>query len=78
MALGHFSLWQLANFRCGTWPIFVVALGIVFPIRRDVACYVSLIENFLKNRDVARNVSTVIPSESISQDFPSRHAANAR
>ena len=27
MALGHFSLWQLANFRCGTWPIFVVELG---------------------------------------------------
>ena len=27
MALGRFLLWHLANFRCGTWPIFVVALG---------------------------------------------------
>ena len=22
MALGHFSLWHLANFRCGTWHRF--------------------------------------------------------
>ena len=41
MALGRFLLWHLADFCYGTWPIFVVALGIVFPIRRDVACYVS-------------------------------------
>ena len=27
MALGRFLLWHLANFRCGTWPIFVVELG---------------------------------------------------
>lgn len=27
VAVGAFSLWQLALFRCGSWRIFVVAVG---------------------------------------------------
>jgi hypothetical protein len=27
VAFGRFSLWHLAIFCCGIWPIFVVALG---------------------------------------------------
>ena len=27
MAVGAFSLWQLAHFRCGSWRISVVAVG---------------------------------------------------
>lgn len=30
MALGQFSLWHLADFRCGSWPIFIVAVGMFF------------------------------------------------
>ena len=27
VAVGYFLLWQLAVFRCGSWPFFIVALG---------------------------------------------------
>ena len=27
MAVGAFSLWQLARFRCGSWRVLVVAVG---------------------------------------------------
>ena len=27
VAVGHFSLWQLADFYCGSWPFFIVAVG---------------------------------------------------
>jgi hypothetical protein len=27
VAVGAFSLWQLTEFRCGSWRIFVVAVG---------------------------------------------------
>ena len=40
MAVGQFLLWQLANFCYGTWPIFVVALGIAFfPICREILIF---------------------------------------
>jgi hypothetical protein len=27
VAIGSFSLWRLAGFRCGDWQVFVVAIG---------------------------------------------------
>ncbi|MBR5665762.1 MAG: hypothetical protein IKX13_08455 [Bacteroidales bacterium] len=27
MAVGKFSLWQLAGFHCGSWQFFIVAIG---------------------------------------------------
>ena len=55
VAVGAFSLWQLAEFRCGSWRIFIVAVGEIVSftynhrIKYDYDHY-KMMQNYKKRR----------------------------